>query len=352
MKIKRMQAAIVVRQHQPLVVAEIELPPQLEYGQVLVRIEYSGICGSQIGEIDGVKGPDAHLPHLLGHEGSGRVIELGPQVTKVTAGDHVVLHWKSGAGISADVPKYRWKGGVVNAGAVTTFNEYAIVSENRLTKIPQSYPLREACLYGCALTTAIGVIENKGNLRLGESVIIVGAGGVGLGMIMGAKLRGASTIIAVDKFEEKLTRAMRVGATHCLNTSAGDWVGEVGRLIGDGADLVIDNTGQSSVIESCITLTKPTGRTILVGVPALEDKVEFHSLQLHFGKLLTGTHGGDGCPSEDIPRYMSAVDAGILQLEGMLDHEYRLSDINTAINDLRDGRIAGRCIIRFSDNLL
>src|SRR5438067_6709 len=123
-------AAILVAQHEPLVIDEIELPSSLGFGQVRVRVAFSGICGSQLGEIDGVKGPDPYLPHLLGHEGGGVVEAIGEGVTTVEVGDHVVLHWRPGRGLRADTPRYRWQGRPLNAGWVTTFNEQAIVSED------------------------------------------------------------------------------------------------------------------------------------------------------------------------------------------------------------------------------
>ena len=127
------QAAILVEQGKPLVVDKITIPDQLDIGQVLVEIFVSGICGSQIGEIYGVKGEDKFLPHLMGHEGCGRIKDIGPGVTKLKIGDKVVLHWKKGIGINSKVPEYIWNGKRVNAGWVTTFNKFAVISENRCT---------------------------------------------------------------------------------------------------------------------------------------------------------------------------------------------------------------------------
>ena len=134
-----MKAAILVKSKTPLVVEEVIPPDQLLPGQVFVKINYSGICGAQINEIDAVKGIDQHLPHLLGHEGVGTVLEAGPGVTTVKSRDQVVLHWRPSSGIQSSTPKYCWRGKKVNAGWVTTFNEKAVVSENRLTKIPKNY---------------------------------------------------------------------------------------------------------------------------------------------------------------------------------------------------------------------
>src|SRR5204863_5793005 len=127
----------------------------LDVGQVLVKISCTGICGAQLGEISGVKGPDKFLPHLLGHEGGGEVVGVGPGVTQVKEGDRVVMHWRKGAGIHARPAKYQWGSRTVNAGWVTTFQEYAVVSENRVTPIPKDVPFEVAALMGCAVTTAL-----------------------------------------------------------------------------------------------------------------------------------------------------------------------------------------------------
>ncbi len=141
-----MKAAILVKTGEPLVLADLHMP-ELGFGQVHVRIHYSGICGAQINEIDGAKGPDQFLPHLLGHEASGTVLRTGIGVRTVREGDHVVLHWRPSAGLQAEAPKYDWNGRVVNAGWVTTFNDEAIISENRLTVLPPDFDLRLAPLF-------------------------------------------------------------------------------------------------------------------------------------------------------------------------------------------------------------
>jgi S-(hydroxymethyl)glutathione dehydrogenase/alcohol dehydrogenase len=178
------------------VIEEVEVPP-LKLGQVLVKVLASGICGSQIGEINGVKGPDRFLPHLLGHEGCGEVLEAGEGVRSVKPGDRVVLHWRKGTGLESVTPVYGSRIGRVNAGWVTTFNEHAIVSENRLTKVPAGFDVEAAALFGCAVTTAFGVVTNNAQVAIGQSVVVFGAGGIGLNIVQGAALAGAHPIVAV-----------------------------------------------------------------------------------------------------------------------------------------------------------
>ena len=211
------KAAILVQQRQPLVVDEVGLPESLDVGQVLVRVHYSGICGSQLGEIDGVKGEDQFLPHLLGHEGSGTVLAVGPGVLHVAPDDTVVLHWRRGLGIQSATPVYRWNGTALNAGWVTTFNEYAVVSENRCTPVPPNSDLQVATLFGCAATTGFGVVENDARLRIGESIVVLGVGGIGLNVVQAASLVSAYPVIAVDLFDNRLELARQVGATHLIN---------------------------------------------------------------------------------------------------------------------------------------
>ncbi|MFT4551412.1 MAG: S-(hydroxymethyl)glutathione dehydrogenase/alcohol dehydrogenase [Chlamydiales bacterium] len=345
--IKEMKAAILAELHQDLVVDTIQLPSTLTYGQVLVKVLYSSICGSQIGEIDGAKGEDKYLPHLLGHEGSGEVLEIGPGVQTVMKGDHVVLHWKKGSGIDAQMPKYKWKGRCLNAGAITSFNEYAVISENRLTSIPKDFDSQHAALLGCAVLTGLGVITNDAQVKIGESIVALGAGGVGLNVIQGASMVSAHPIIAVDLYDKKLELARSFGATHTLNAKNTDVKKEIMNILGsDGADVIVENTGNVDLIEMAYELTKPQGRTILVGVPKHGQKASLYTLPVHFGKILSGSHGGEAKPEKDIPRYINLVNAGKLQLDGLITHHFDFNDINLAIRQMKAGEVTGRCMLK------
>lgn len=344
MQVKTARAAILAESRKPLVVDEIALPEALDVGQVLVKVLHTTICGAQINEIDAVKGPDKFLPHLLGHEASACVLEIGPGVTSVKPGDTVVLHWRPSQGIQSRPPSYTWRGNKLNAGWVTTFNDHAVISENRMSVIPADFDLKVAPLFGCAVTTAAGVVNNDAKLKIGESVAIFGVGGVGLNLVQFAALAGGNPIIAVDLLDHKLDMARARGATHCINAGkVGDVAAAIRAIVGDkGPDKVLETTGVKGVIEMAYELTHPDGTCVLVGVP--NEKVTIYTLPIHFNKVLTGSHGGDARPHIDIPRIIGLVKAGRISFDGIITHEFPLADINAAFDLVRSGK-AGRVLV-------
>jgi len=328
-----MRAAILTEIGKPLTVAALTLPA-LGVGQVHVRMQYAAICGAQLNEIDGAKGPDKYLPHVLGHEGVGTVEAIGPGVTTKAVGDHVICHWRPSQGIAARGTHYDWLGEAVNAGPMACFADECIVSENRLTLLPDGIDRKVAPLFGCALTTAYGVVTRDAQIKPGQSVLIFGAGGVGLAIVQMAVLAGAFPVVAVDPVDGKVEAAQRAGAS--------PWVAHGLRF-----DVAIDTTGQSAVIQRAYELTEPHGKTILVGVPKHDDPITIHSLPLHFGKVLTGSEGGSSVPHEDIPRLAALVRAGKLKLDGLVTHEYPLDQVNDAMALVRAGE-AGRVLLRMN----
>jgi S-(hydroxymethyl)glutathione dehydrogenase / alcohol dehydrogenase len=349
MQIKKTKAAILVEQKKPLVIAEIDLPEKLSFGQVIVEIQYSGICGAQINEIQGAKGADNFLPHLLGHEGSGIVLEIGEGVKTIQPGDHVVLHWRPSDGLQSETPDYQWEGKKVNAGWVTTFNDHAVISENRLTKIPENFDMKLAPLFGCAVTTAVGVVNNDAQVKIGQSVVIFGVGGVGLNIAQAADMVSAYPIIGIDLKDEKLAMAQNYGASHGFNSlTVSELDKEIRTLVGEkGADVVIDTTGNPRVIEHAYRLTHHNGKTILVGVPTKGNNVSIYTLPLHFKKVLTGSHGGNAEPHIEIPRLIKLINNKRMTLGGLFTHEFRLDQINEAIEVVKSG-IAGRVLLDFT----
>ena len=198
------------------------------------------------------------------------------------------------------------------------------------------------------MTTGFGVIENDANVKIGESVVVFGAGGIGLNMIQAASLHSAWPIIAVDQFEGRLNLAREMGASHCINSNNGETESTIKRdLGGDRVDVFIDNTGNPSIIELGYRLTHSNGRVVLVGVPKQGKTVNLSTLPLHFGKQLIGSHGGNSHPQFDIPRYLKLQSRGQLKLQKLVSAHYSLDQINEAITAMRDGQTAGRVMIRF-----
>jgi len=228
---------------------------------------------------------------------------------------------------------------------VTTFSEHTVVSENRATPVGPSVPFEIAALMGCAVTTGLGLINNDARVKIGQSVAVLGAGGVGLNVIQGAALVSAFPIIAIDLYDHKLEMARQFGATHVINSAKEDLEAEILKITGpSGVDVFVENTGQVRLIEKAYKLTAKQGSTILVGVPRHDQDITIHSLPLHFGKRLTGCEGGQTDPAVDIPRYLRLFAEDKLSLAPQITHRYPLEEVNRALDTVRSGE-AGRCIL-------
>ena len=335
-----MKAAILTELNKPLVVADLELPKELKPGQVLVKVLATTICGKQLGEVSGHYGPDKYLPHLLGHEGCGVVEEIGPGVRYVAVGDKVVMHWRKGRGIEAEPPVYRWKNEgyytIVGAGPVATFAEKTIVSENRLTVIDQATEPAIGSLMGCAITTAFGLINNEAQLKIGQSVLIIGAGGVGLVLVQAAKLVGAGSVVVIDQNSDKVNQAIAIGAD---KGGVGVWK-DFASLF--PFDVVIDTTGVPELIDKGLRLTAPGGKLILVGQTKHEQSLCFSNMLSNYcGKTIIDSQGGGTNPNEDIPRYLGMYEQGKLNFDYLIGDSYPLRLINEAMDatKLATGRV-------------
>jgi S-(hydroxymethyl)glutathione dehydrogenase/alcohol dehydrogenase len=344
-KEREFQAAILEQSRQPLIVDTVTLPAKLQAGQVLVKVLYSGICGAQLNEIEAAKGPDKFLPHLLGHEGLGEVLEVGPLVRHVAPGDQVILHWMPGSGFQSDPPAYSWRGQRLNAGWVTTLSELTVVSGNRCTKIESTLAPEHLPLLGCAATTAAGVIGRDAGLRLGESVVVLGTGGVGLLTVEAARASGGYPIVGVDKVEARLEHARRLGARSTVLVEEADVFDDIIRALGGTPpDVVVETTGARDMIELAYRLVSTAGRAILVGVPRHDEPASFDTLPLHFNTVMTGSKGGGTKPEVDIPRLASLAEANLFRLDALPVTLFPLSDINAAIDLVRSG-MPGRAVI-------
>jgi len=349
MLIKESVAAILVETSKPLLIENVSLPECLDVGQVLVRLITSGICGAQINEIDAVKGPDHYLPHLLGHEGFAEIIEVGPGVKKVNVGDFVILHWRPSSGIQSNTPKYRFGNRVVNAGWVTTFNEYAVVSENRITRVSKDSDPVIAPLLGCALTTALGVLENDAQISHRDVLLIVGFGGVGMAVLQFAQYLGVRKVIVLDKDASKRDLALKLGASQFISSdNKEDAKGQLQGIVNYSGfpTVAIETTGNSGLIELAYEVTTETGKVVLVGVPRVGDMASIYTLPLHFGKILTGSKGGGSNPEVDIPFINKLMDEGRISLDNFPVQRFQFKDINLAIESLKFG-IHGRIVLEF-----
>jgi S-(hydroxymethyl)glutathione dehydrogenase/alcohol dehydrogenase len=341
------QAALLVRTGAPLVVADIDIPA-LKPGQVLVEIAYSGACGTQVMEWRGDKGEDKWVPHCLGHEGSGTVLETGSAVTKVKAGDQVVLSWIKGSGIEAGGAVYDWDGTKVNAGGVTTFQRHAVTSENRLTLLPGDLPMDVAVLLGCAAPTGMGAIYNVLKVAAGDAVAVFGTGGIGLHALMAAALAGAMPVIGIDPNPTRRALARIYGATHVIDPAEGDVLTEVRKIVPGGVDLAVESSGMPAVMEQAINAVRPQGgRAVVIGNARYGASLSLNPAVFNQGKSLLGTWGGDSVPDRDYGRFGRLLGSGRFPVRELLSKPYALAQADQALQDLAAGKV-GRPLIDMS----
>lgn len=341
-------AAILEEINKPLKIMEIDVP-ELKPGQVLVKIAYTGLCHSQLNEIQGKKGEDKFLPHTLGHEASGVVEAVGDKVTKVKVGDHVVASWIKGSGCNEPAAHYLYGKQVINSGAISTFMSHAIISENRIIPIAKDIPLRLAALLGCALPTGMGIILNTLKFQPGSSIAIFGLGGIGMSALIGAKLMYASQIIAVDVVEDKLKLAKELGATHTINSSAVNTIEEILKLTAkQGVDYAVEAAGHKTAMETAFKSVKNGGGTcVIAGNLKLDQTIEINPFDLILGKKIIGTWGGESQIDKDISLYSNFLKNAQLNLDPLISHEFNLSEINQAVDLLKAGK-SMRCLIKFN----
>jgi S-(hydroxymethyl)glutathione dehydrogenase/alcohol dehydrogenase len=333
-------AAYLEKIKRPLKIETIHIS-EPDFGQVLVKVINSSICGRQISEINGSKGKDKFLPHLLGHEGSGEVVKIGKGVRKLKKGDKVVMHWRPGSGISSNFPSYKnMNGKNIGGGLITTFNQYALVSENRLTKIPKNTPYDLAALMGCAASTALSLINNEAKVKIGESVLIIGSGGVGLNLILASKLVSAFPIVVTDINKKKLNLAKTIGADEIFNF-------ENIKKLERKFDVIIDTSGNTKAIEfGYNNISDKYGRLVMVGQPDFKSKIVFNNASKNFtGKKIIDSQGGQFDPDKDLPNYIKLILNKRIRYKQLITNRVKIRDINLAIKKIKSGQILGKCIV-------
>jgi len=343
------KAAILTQINAPLEIWELEhcatsFEKTCGPGQVRVSMNLSGICGAQLMEISGTKNPEAPVPRLIGHEGSGIVREVGAGVSVQMLGKKVVCHWRKGDGAEAFMPaRYDTKdGNTVGGGHITTLTESAVISRNRVTEVDDDVPDELCALRGCGLSTALGTIEQEAKLKFGESILIIGCGGVGTNLIQAAKLACAYPIRACDVNDDKREAAMKSGATRYVN------INKSSVHLNLKYDVIVDTTGNIEAIETGIRRLAGGGRFIMVGQPKPDESFRVLSALDMFcgeGKTIIATQGGGFRPHLDIPRYVNLWRAGRLDLKSIVSHTIGLAEINDGIDLVRKG-LAGRVMVK------
>lgn len=347
-----MKAAVLFKQGTPLEIIDITTLPQLQRGQVLVKMAYSGVCHSQLNEVKGHRGEDKYLPHMLGHEGVGIVTAVGADVSKVNSGDWVILSWIKGSGIDAPGCIYEYKGRTINAGSVTTFSEKTIVSENRVVKLPVGLPLKVAVLFGCALPTGAGIVMNDIDPLPGKTFAIFGLGGVGLSSLITSMLYNPQMVIAIDVASAKLKLASELGATHVIDAANEDPLVAIHRLTNNqGVDYSLEASGTTWAIEQAFScVTDRGGLCVFASHPPEGDFIRLEPHMFHRGKQIRGSWGGGSILEKDIPKLAELYRRKKLPLERLMSHCYILEDVNLALDAMEKQSIV-RAVLEIAPSL-
>ena len=367
----KMKAAIAREYNKPISVEEVELAPPKEK-EVLVKTSYCGFCHSDLSLIKGhFQFP---LPAVMGHEASGVVMDVGPGVTKLQKGDHVVGTWMISCGDCPECAKgwgnlCRTNLSGVHEGTlldmtsrltdaegntlrhstfVSGFAEYMVLPEEGAIKVRKDMPLDQACFLGCCMPTGFGSAVNVGKVNAGESVAIWGMGGVGLNVVQGCKMRGAYPIIGVDLEGSKEAIAREFGATHFIDSSKEDPVPIIQELTNGGANYCFEVIGDSGAGKQCFWSLGLKGKMVQVGGPHPEDMADipFIFLGIHC-QSVEGTVYGNIRTHEDIPKFIDMVMRGDYKLDKLLGKYFKLDEINDVVDAMEKRQIIGRWVCAF-----
>jgi S-(hydroxymethyl)glutathione dehydrogenase / alcohol dehydrogenase len=363
----RSKAAILVDFGKPLEIHEIDVAAPRE-NEVRVKIAASGVCHSDLHAAHGVYG--GNLPAILGHEGSGVVESVGEGVQNVAPGDHVIISWKPTCGhcrsclrgrpnlcegvtwadsgrMKDKTSRYSLSGAdILHFGGVSTFTEYSVIPAECAVKIDRDLPLIPMSLIGCAVTTGVGAAINTARIVPGDSVAIIGCGGVGLSSLQGARIAGAKNVIAVDQSDGALSLARSLGATHTINSSREEPGPSILNVNNGGVDWAIEAVGRQETMDLAISVLNRGGQAVLAGVARAETTVSFKPFVLvRQENAILGSFYGSAKPFTDFPRFANFYKEGVLDLDSMVT-ERKLEDINEILNALESGA-NGRNVIVF-----
>lgn len=357
-----MKAAVLFAPNQPLGIEDVDID-EPQPNEVLVRTSASGVCHSDLHFMEG-KYPFP-VPSVLGHESAGVVEKVGSAVTKVQPGDRVVVAFVTSCGACNNCVvgkpylctnnqalgrfgRISLKGTpMMQFANMSAFAEQQLVHENACVRVPEGVPMEVAALVGCSVMTGVGAVSNTARVPVGATVAVVGAGGVGLNIIQGAKLAGASRIIAVDLLENKLAAAREFGATDVVDASTGDSVEAVKNLTGGGVDFAFEAIGLAKTAEQCWGMIRPGGKAVVVGMVPFGQTVNVPGHEFVLGeKSILGSFYGSTRQQYDMPWLMELYRQKRLKIDELITRRYSLSQINEAYEALKNGEV-NRSVIVF-----
>ncbi|MDE1568343.1 zinc-dependent alcohol dehydrogenase family protein [Aquabacter sediminis] len=367
--LRNMGAPMPFAESRPLRIEEVELDPPGR-DEVLVKIAAAGLCHSDLSVINGNR--PRPMPMAIGHEAAGIVAQVGAGVTDLVPGDHVVMVFMPSCGhcqpCSRGRPALCEPGAAANgkgellSGAIrlhqdgaplhhhlgcSAFADYAVVSRRSLVQIDKDIPLPVAALFGCAVLTGVGAVVNTARVQAGESVAVVGLGGVGLAAVLGARAAGAARIVAVDLAPEKLALAMELGATGIVDGRAPDAIDQVKALTQGGADFVFEFAGSARALENAYRMTRRGGTTVTAGLPSPDAVLPVNIVSLVAEeRTVKGSYIGTCVPVRDVPRYVELYKAGRLPVDRLMSGRIPLEDINAGFDRLHEGSVV-RLVVEF-----
>jgi S-(hydroxymethyl)glutathione dehydrogenase / alcohol dehydrogenase len=351
---------------------DIELAPP-GTGEVKITLGASGVCHSDLSVQNGTI--PMPTPMVLGHEGAGIVTEVGPEVGGLSEGDHVVLSFvpncrqcyfcTRGQGFLCEKSAMAVMGGLLDGttrltsdgnplhqmAMLGTFGEEAVVPAISTVKIDKSIPLKVAALIGCGVLTGVGAALNTASIREGDTVAVVGCGGVGLNVIQGAKIAGAGEIVAIDMFDSKLEMATKFGATQTVKVGDADPAGTITAVSGGRlADVTFEVIGLKDTMMQALSLTRQGGETVFVGVPRMDVVLEIAAALefLYLGKTIKGCWYGSSNVNDDVPRLLGLYREGKLKLDELISREIDVDGVNDAFSAMQAGEVA-RSVITYRD---
>ena len=353
----------------PLSIEEIKISPPLA-NEILVQVKGAGLCHSDLSVINGSR--IMPLPLVIGHEGSGEVVELGSAIRDIKVGDHVSFQFSPSCGrcrrclegrpqVCELAAATKGKGQLMSGGSrlsdsegtilnhhtgISCMSDYTVVDRGSVVVIDKSINIEDAALFGCAVMTGVGAVINTARIRPGDSVAIIGLGGVGLNGVMGAKLGGAETIIAIDIDPSKFERAKELGATHCFDSKNKDTVQAIRDLTNGGVDFAIDLAGVIPAMNTAYAIVRYGGSIVTAGLSPANAEFSFnHGDLVAQEKSILGSYMGSCVPVRDVPRFLNLFQQGRLPVDKLIDGKIGFDELNEGFDKLSKGEVVRQILV-------